>query len=65
VNAEYDHRNGRPRLNTFDWLTGVFRTKEHFPRNLTARGSKITTTGTLFALQTRARKRPYWHLTLV
>ena len=39
VNAEYDYRNGRPRLNTFDWLMGLFRTKEHFPRNRMARGS--------------------------
>ena len=66
----YGHRNGHPRSNASDWLTASFRTTEPHYRNRTARSSKITTdtrcvTATLFALQTRARERPYWHLTIV
>ena len=70
VIAIYGHRNGHPRSNASDWLTASFRTTEPHYRNRTARSSKITTdtccvTATLFALQTRARERPYWHLTIV
>ena len=70
VIAIYGHRNGHPRSNASDWLTASFRTTEPYYRNRTARSSKITTdtrcvTATLFALQTRARERPYWHLTIV
>ena len=70
VIAIYGHRNGHPRSNASDWLTASIRTTEPHYRNRTARSSKITTdtrcvTATLFALQTRARERPYWHLTIV
>ena len=70
VIAIYGHRNGHPRSNASDWLTASIRTTEPHYRNRTARSSKIKTdtccvTATLFALQTRARERPHWHLTIV